>query len=227
MKQRKRQHHPMSSLRGLVSACLVSLLLKTSCAQDTEREILQLFYTACNGDNWLDNTNWLDDNESVCEWARVLCNQFDKVLELELPNNNVSCAVPPELFGLEFLEVLDLQSNAGVEIVFDGFTAPNLKSLYLADTAQSSLDGIENTLSLEKLKSFGAGGNDMVGLFPNQLSRFSNMRHLDLSHNLYSGTIPQDFATSLPKLRTVSVADNLVAGIIPPAFGTMSNLVVS
>jgi hypothetical protein len=45
-----------------------SCLDVTTKGEEEQCSVLEEFYNALNGDNWLDNSNWLGADVSICEW---------------------------------------------------------------------------------------------------------------------------------------------------------------
>lgn len=76
---------------------------------DDERKILIEFYKSTGGDNWDNNTNWCS-NAPLRDWYGVWTNENDKVISIELDNNNL--INDANLAGLNKLEFLDLSDNA-------------------------------------------------------------------------------------------------------------------
>ena len=71
---------------------------------------LTALYNATDGDNWFNNTNWLTD-APLSEWHGVSTNDEGHVVSLNLGNNSLSGALPPETGGLINLSELGLGSN--------------------------------------------------------------------------------------------------------------------
>ena len=71
---------------------------------------LTALYNATDGDNWFNNTNWLTD-APLSEWHGVSTNDEGQVVSLNLGNNSLSGALPPETGGLINLSELGLGSN--------------------------------------------------------------------------------------------------------------------
>ena len=78
--------------------------------ENTDRQALTAFYNATDGDNWLNNTNWLTD-APLSEWNGVSTNNEGRVVSLNLEHNSLSGAVPPEIGELFDLIHLRLGFN--------------------------------------------------------------------------------------------------------------------
>ena len=76
----------------------------------SDRAALIALYNASDGDNWRNNTNWLTDSP-LNEWHGVSTDEDGRVTELDLPENNLSGHIPPEIGNLVELTYLILRSN--------------------------------------------------------------------------------------------------------------------
>jgi len=120
-----------------------------------EKDALISFYHATDGDNWNNNSGWLNTGISICDWYGVTCNDSLHVTALDLSEDNLSGALPVNLSDLRDLQTLDLNDNHITSIdtdVFDGLG--DLTELNLADNAISviptgTFDGLENLDSLD------------------------------------------------------------------------------
>ncbi len=79
-------------------------------AWDTDEcYVLQIFYFYCEGQNWINATNWGTANEP---WYGVRVNEDGHVTALELIQNNLHKTLVPYLGDLTYLEHLSLADNA-------------------------------------------------------------------------------------------------------------------
>ena len=74
-----------------------------------EREALTALYHATDGDNWKTNTNWLSD-EPLEEWAGII-RDADGLLYVDLAGNNLQGSLPPALFQVQTIRMLDFRNN--------------------------------------------------------------------------------------------------------------------
>ena len=82
----------------------------SSCApQDSQedRAVLAELYSATDGANWEDSSNWLSDRP-VREWYGVTNDANGRVIGLYLWENQLAGSIPPELAGLSNLTYLNL-----------------------------------------------------------------------------------------------------------------------
>ncbi len=206
-----------------------------------EREILEIFYDECGGDNWKNKENWLSQGTDICHWYGIGCNDEGSVDSILLGNNNLVGKTPRELFELKDLKWLWLYSNP-IDFSFHGIgEASSLTSLLLDATGLTSLDGVgqayqlvelqarfnrltgpipDDLTHLVNLESLSLADNDLTGAIPN-FSRLHRLRNLRLGNNKLSGELPS-FASN-NKLHTVDLSENKITGEIPSDFlGSLS-----
>ena len=166
----------------------------------TDRDILIALYDATNGDNWTNNTNWCTD-APLSEWYGVsmeYSNGKEKVMFLQLYNNNLSGTIPEEI-GMLDLFVLDLSwSQLTGEIPVSICNMPQLRNLNLA-------------------------GNKLTGNIPSEIGNLSNLESCYLCNNQLTGGIPETFG-NLSNLKYCYLYANQLTGSIPETFGNLSNL---
>ena len=78
--------------------------------ESPDRTALVALYHATAGDDWDDNDNWLTD-APLDEWHGVKTDDYGRVVDLELDDNNLSGQIPSELGNLSNLKNLLLQYN--------------------------------------------------------------------------------------------------------------------
>ena len=78
-------------------------------AEETDPVLLAL-YNDTGGDDWTNNTRWLT-NQPIDKWFGGLSGGPGLVTGLQLPENNLTGEMPPQLGGLDALGVLDLSGN--------------------------------------------------------------------------------------------------------------------
>lgn len=70
--------------------------------------ILARFYEVNGGETWTNNTNWLQTG--VAEWFGVKVAN-DRIVEISLPDNNVTGSLVPDIMELNALNTLNLSNN--------------------------------------------------------------------------------------------------------------------
>ncbi len=166
-----------------------------------ERAALVALYNATDGDNWVDNTDWLGAEGTECSWFGVTCSGAPSVTELVLINNGLDGTLPgPELSQLSALQVLRLNGNA--------LTGPI--PLRLGD--------------LGELRTLRLSQNALTGRIPPQLNRLTNLNELNLATNQLVDGIPEELGT-MTGLSSLNLAANPLGGKIPPALGNLTDLI--
>ena len=164
----------------------------------SEREVLTALYTATNGANWENNTNWLTD-APLGEWHGVATDEEGRVIRINLAQNGLTGPIPAELGRLSNLVELSLWDNG------------------LTGTLPSELANLSN------LKWFAVGGNELRGPIPAWLGNLTNLYDLHLVDNQFTGAIPQELSR-LTNLGRLNLGRNSLTGSIPTWLGGMTSL---
>lgn len=103
-----------------------------------QRDILEAFYRATNGDDWTDNTNWCSDMP-IDQWRGIRTSPDGRVVDINLQNNHLTGVLPSVLVGLTDLQTLSLHGN---EI---GGTLPpelaEMRSLFYLNVTSNQIEG--------------------------------------------------------------------------------------
>ena len=164
-----------------------------------DRNTLVNIYSATNGNNWADRTNWLDDDVPLNDWYGVTTNEIGRVTELLLTTNNLTGEIPVELSNLFDLRDLQLTGNQ------------------LTGEIPAELGGLSNLWELQ------LADNQLTGEIPAELGGLSNLWELMLFDNQLTGEIPVELG-SLSNLRGLMLFDNQLTGEIPVELGNLTNL---
>ena len=188
----------------------------------TDRDVLVALYRAMNGANWENSANWLSD-APLDTWHGVTTDGSGRVIELDLPGNQLSGTIPSELGELTNLRQLSLGKND-----LSGAIPPQLgrltylKWLYLHENNLSGT--VPSELGrLTDLESLGLWDNELSGAIPPALGNLTNLRQLSLSGNRLSGTVPSELG-QLAELEILNLWDNDLSGAILPALGQLTKL---
>jgi len=187
-----------------------------------DRAALVALYRATDGPNWRNHDNWLSE-APLNEWHGVTTGETGRVVELRLPQNNLSGRIPPELGNLAQLELLALSSNR-----LTGWIPPELGnlarlvvlSLYGNQLGQTIPPELGN---LAELRWLDLNKNRLQGTIPRELGRLSRLESLDLSTNQLTGRIPPELG-NLADLEWLSLFTNQLSGQIPRAMGRLARL---
>ena len=123
----------------------------------SDRAVLEAFYDATGGPDWIDNTNW-KRAVPLSAWFGVWTDTAGRVTRLQLPGNGLAGPIPAELGRLISLRTLDFDGNA--------LTGPIPAEL-------GNLAGLE-WLYLPF--------NPLTGSLPQSLTRLSQLRTLNISN---------------------------------------------
>jgi hypothetical protein len=187
----------------------ISLSFNTPIGHVVERYVLAVLYFATNGPTWIRNNFGYLSPAEVCDWNNgleplqdnlaigVFCGP-DSGLFILLINNGLQGAIPWELSLLSDLQVIALDQN--------------------------SIRGrIPTELSnLSQLYIFWASSNVLTGSLPMSLG--ANMQSIDLTNNQVSGTLPDSWADTMPRLFSIGLGLNKLTGSLPSGWTTLVSL---
>jgi Leucine-rich repeat (LRR) protein len=116
-----------------------------------ERDVVALrqFYDSTNGDGW-STIIWDTTSDDPTAWSandQDIIVENNRVVELNLPENNLTGSIPAVLNEIRGLRSIDLSGNA-LESAADLTALPNLTQLDLSDNALG-MDDLERNISVE------------------------------------------------------------------------------
>jgi Leucine-rich repeat (LRR) protein len=203
-------------MRRLLGGLLLIASPLLAAVPQSERDALITFHDATGGPNWTKRDGWRGAAGTECTWHGVQCDESGaNVVGLDLPDNNLTGAIPPQLANLPNLAVLSLSTNR-----LTGSIPPELgrltKLLYLF-LGDNQLAGTipPQLFDATSLISFAAGYNQLTGPIPATVSRLQKLEELYLGTNQLSGPLTKELG-DLPALRVVVLSSNRFSGPIPP-----------
>jgi hypothetical protein len=186
---------------------------------------LEKIYSSLGGDNWFNNTGWLDNTTSFCEWFGITCDQSRLVSRIELKGNNLNGNltyvddVGNTLFlfnHLYELEVLDLSDNyiSGQVSKQDYF---NLVNLHHVDMSRNELTGVADIQLSPAIRHLNYSHNifSSVGHVIRGYAAYESLEAVDLSDNRLEQSASTVFQDLPLNLKGLYISDNLITGTLP------------
>jgi Leucine-rich repeat (LRR) protein len=216
--------------RSLLVAAL--LLLTTQAAFIDDKTALTRLYEVSDGPRWTNHTNWgVTDN--VCSWFGIACFS-EKVISINLPNNNLVGRVSKFIYQMETLEQVRLKDNklqsGSFEIFPGGDTSgedvtisPLLKVLDFAGNALTDVTGVGN--APDTLEELHFTSNSIQGDFPVEITLLTKLKLLYLSFNKIAGTLPTEIGR-MTGLQQFYSYGNLLTGQVPTEIGNLDKIEV-
>ncbi len=191
----------------------------------SERAALVDLYHALNGDQWVENTNWLT-NQPVSTWEGVVVVD-DRVEALILDSNRLTGKLPAAIGQLRAVRTILLgtclalcrdnatKNNIGGVIPPQLNLLRDLETLDLADNQFGGQLPFLGDLSRLEFLDLGdvVGGNNLTGTLPDWLGDLTTLQTLLLADNQFRGEIP--FLGRLTSLTHLDLSDNELTGEIP------------
>ena len=197
-------------------------------AKYSEKKILDDFYLSTGGPNWISAINWTDSGVGVCDYEGIKCKEGSHedggVTDINLAEMALSGSIPPSIWNLPHLQVLNIAHNPvdpNFKYIGD---AKKLKVLNVAGTNPNVLDGLENTPS--SLIELYLESLDLEGTIPEVVWTLSQLRVLRMDFNHFTGTLSNNIS-KLKKLHEFGCSANDLTGTIPSGIGKLSKLKVS
>ncbi len=150
-------------------------------------------YNATGGTNWTNNSNWLSGNIST--WFGVTVFE-GRVIELSLPNNNLSGALPPTLGQLSAIQRLALNDNALTDAV--PVSVLEMTGLSYLDISNNDLLTLPDLSSLTLL---GVATGDELRVFGNKFQFTDLLPNITVPNYSYS---PQQ---EIPALEPITISE--------------------
>jgi Leucine-rich repeat (LRR) protein len=140
-------------------------------------------------------------------------------------HNDLSGALPDELFNATSLEELSLPNNA-LQGFLDGSLIVRLSSLAVLNLGSTGLSGkIPDSIGqLRRLEELYLDNNNMSGELPSALGNCTNLRYITVRNNSFTGDLSKVNFTMLD-LRIADFSMNFFTGTVPDSIYSCSNLV--
>lgn len=144
-------------------------------------------YNDTNGPNWTNNNNW-DTPEPVYTWENVFV-QGDKIIELNLVNNNLNGTLPVSIGNLIDLQLLNIANNQiSGAIPSEIGNLTELQTLFISDNLLNG--SLPSTMwNLNNLVTLNASNNQFTGELPNEISNLEDLRGFFIRNNSITGEL--------------------------------------
>ncbi|KAL0549023.1 hypothetical protein IC582_013503 [Cucumis melo] len=140
---------------------------------------------------------------------------FLRVTALSLPNSQLLGSIPDELGRIEHLRLLDLSGNFfNGSLPFSIFNASELQVLSLSNNVISGELPIDIG-GLKSLQVLNLSDNALAGKVPQNLTALKNLTVVSLRSNYFTGEIPGNFSS----VEVLDLSSNLFNGSLPAVFG--------
>jgi len=161
---------------------------------------------------------------------------------LLLPNNKLQGSIPPWIWRLPKLQLLELKNNRFAGPISGNFSELNgYINMTVSDTDQlvtseGSTDTYLPSLSIDVsgsrvtyssaikfVVSMSLAQNLLTGAIPEEMTKLVKLKFLNLSWNTFDGEIPADIG-SLAALESLDVSHNRLSGPIPASVTNLTKL---
>ncbi|XP_030461441.1 probable leucine-rich repeat receptor-like protein kinase At5g63930 [Syzygium oleosum] len=138
--------------------------------------------------------------------------QLASLAQLNISWNLLSGTIPSSLTNLRNLTTLNLQHNnlnGSIPAAIGG-----LQGLLELQLGKNQLSGHIPTMPLSLQIALNLSSNLFDGTIPATFSQLRNLEILDLSDNRFSGSVPM-YLTQMPALTQLILSNNLLSGVLP------------
>ena len=201
---------------------------------EVELQSLQSIYNETGGDYWYNNTGWTTEQDQ-CNWYGITCDEEDYVIEINLPNNNITGKFPSDsLSSFYNLQRIDLGNNSLHGIMAgtnqwgktDASLFFNLRELTHVDLSQNNLSGEVDVLFAPALQYANFSHNNFTSI--NSFKKFKKSHETltvcDVSHNFINTSASNLMMYVLPNIEELIVSSNLIQGPLPTTLEVLANL---
>jgi hypothetical protein len=208
-----------------------------------QRYALVVMYYSFQGEDWINQEQWLSPDLHECEWSSGIFCRFDGTQSREvtrfdatrnnlhgtipeeigllsnsenfrLPKNSVGGTIPDSVGQMTSMTVMDMHDN-----LLSGslpVTIGGARDLIILDLSENQLNSsIPVALyTLKHLRTLTLTSNQLTGKLDPSINNLTSLVTLDLRHNLISGELPVTL-DDLEALDIVLLDHNLLSGSLP------------
>ncbi|TAF32135.1 MAG: T9SS C-terminal target domain-containing protein [Cytophagales bacterium] len=199
----------------------INITIDNSVDRTKDSLALVLFYNSTNGSKWTNKNNWLTGRLNT--WYGITMSPENRVIALELPNNNLEGVITSAISQVEMLETINLSQNKLYGELPDNIRdLPRLKTLVLSQNQLTG--GLPNLSPLLQLITLDLSNNKFSGGLPSGFGSLDNLSILLLGGNSFTDVnsagltgmaalsrldLAANALTSLPKLKTITTLTQL------------------
>ncbi|CAL5427496.1 unnamed protein product [Camellia sinensis] len=149
---------------------------------------------------------------------------LDQLRTLNLSNNFLRGSLPPSLFQMPHLQVIDLSKNDFSGSIPMNFNLPFLEIFDISYNSFKSSVPVKICINSTRIRIIDFAVNYFFGGIPSGFGNCSSLEHLCLGENFLTGHIPEDIFL-LPRLNQLGLQDNKFSGQLSTGIGNLSDLV--
>ncbi|XP_015077607.1 probable LRR receptor-like serine/threonine-protein kinase At3g47570 [Solanum pennellii] len=148
---------------------------------------------------------------------------------LDLSSNSFTGPIPKSLGNLEYLQILNLQSNNFISDSSLSFltSLTNCRKLRVLLFSENALDGALSASVgnfSNSLQNFEGNGCKLKGIIPREIGNLTGVIYMSLYDNKLTGHIPNTVVQDMLNLQEFYLTSNKIEGTIPNALCSLMNL---
>lgn len=174
-----------------------------------DRRVLELFYDALDGDNWVNNTNWKSD-KPLSEWYGITTDANERVVGINLYENGLKGPIISDFSQLSELTYFSINNQ-------EHYPGQYVRRSYnrITGTFPHTFFDLTNLKVIELSYNYGFNG-ELSG----DIGKLSNLEKLWISGNHFKGKLPRELGT-LQKLTFLSFIMNEFDGPLISEIATL------
>ena len=215
----------------------------TSCAaasniapdNEVESQSLQTIYNGTGGEYWHNNTGWTTEQDH-CDWFGIKCDEEGYVIEINLPNNNITGNFPANslssFYKLQRLVLNNNELHGATAVTNEWGTTDtsiffNLRDMTHVDLSQNNLSGGVDVLFAPALQYVNFSHNNFTSI--NSFKKFKQSHETltvcDASRNFINTSTSDLMKNVPPNIEQFILSNNLIYGpLLTSSLEVLANL---